>query len=289
MLDHSVLVYSHNQGPFIQACVESLLTQSVPPDEIIIYDAGSVDDTRMRLRPYGPRVRVLFGPAVVGPAHAAEAKALAHAFAASQGELIFLLDADDRFKCDKIRRYSAAFENHPDASVVQAPLDRIDRDGGFAGSVVEPRYHVSNHLREIYQRHDLNFFYPTSALAFARSYLERVLPLDLNDGLPLWTDVRLCIPAIYYGRIVTLPDPMTEWRVHATADAQRVRPGRPKVDQILMRTRVFNTFCRQNDLRTITPWRNAALYRHLAVCAVPPAMIDFCARLLRAGSCNPGS
>lgn len=281
MIEHSVLLHSHDHAPFIRGCLDSLLTQTLPPEEIVVYDAGSTDGTRERLRDYGDRIRLLEGPRHAGPPFAAETHALQAAFAASRGEIVFLLEGCDRFKPEKVERYVDAFKRHPDASVVQAPLDRIDAAGKYAGIVLEPRYHVRNHLREIYRRHDLDLFYPTSALAFSRHYLERILPLDLSDGLPLWPDARLCIPSAYYGRIVTLPDPLTDWRAHAQASRPHASPSRRLIAQTFMRARVFNAFCRRHRLRTIHPWRSGRLYLRVARLALPDWIADVYFRRIR--------
>lgn len=276
MLEHSVLIHACNHAPFIRTCIDSLLAQTQPPDEIIVYDGGSTDGTLDTLRSYGDRLRLICGEHENHPAYVAEAHAIQTAFGEARGRLIFLLDGDDCFKPDKIARYTAAFDDYPDASVVQAPLERIDQAGNQVGAVFDPRFHVTNHLREIYRRHDVNFFYPASALAFSRYYLERVLPLDIEDGLPLWTDARLCIPAAYYGRVVTLLDPMTEWRCHTTTDQARAHSSARQLQQIFIRARVFNTFCQRYGLRTISPWRNRRLYLHLLRYVMPSRLFDYC-------------
>lgn len=257
MVEHSVLVYARNDGRFIAPCLNSLLEQTQVPDEIIVYDAASDDETSSILKSYAGRIRVVQGDPRDADLHRQEAHAFQSAFGFSSGRIVFLLEARDRFKAEKVERYAAAFEEYPDACIVQAPAEDIDEAGGYLGSTFNPDYHVVNHLREIYRRHDVNFFYPTSTLAFSRFYLERVIPFDFPDELPLWVDARLGIPAAYFGRIVTLPDPYTERLLSPSTNREdRLAPLR----QTLLRARVFNRFCRQHGLRTISPWRNLRLY-----------------------------
>lgn len=265
----SILVNTHNHAAFIEACIDSLLVQSEPPDEIIVYDDDSADDTLARLRRYGSRIIVLAGGPSSLPAYRRQAAAIQAAFHRSSGSLVFLLDGDDRFKRDKVRRYAAAFAANPDASLLQAPMDKIDEYGRIIGSNREPRKHIVDHLAEIYRRHDVDFFYPTSALAFPRAYLEAVLPLDFSDGLPLWADTRLGIITPYFGRVLTLADSLTEWRRHVGSDSLRVRSRRLQIHQTLMRASVFNQFCRQFGLRTISPWRNRRFYLQLLRYGLP--------------------
>lgn len=265
----SVLVNTLNHERFIEECIDSLLVQSVLPNEIIVHDDGSSDDTVARLRRYGNRITLIETPREREPAHLRQARAVEKAFARSSGRLVFLLDGDDRFKRDKIEQYVAAFSANPDAALIQAPMDKIDEHGRLIGSNIERRKHIVEHLKEIYRHQDVDFFYPTSALAFSRSYLECVLPLDFSDGCALWADTRLSIVAPYFGRVITLPDVLTEWRRHVASDSVRARSRRLQIQQTLMRTRVFNHFCRRHGLRTISPWRNLRFYLQLLRFSLP--------------------
>jgi glycosyltransferase involved in cell wall biosynthesis len=282
MIEHSVLVYSRHGSRFISGCIESLLDQAQPPDEILVIEVQSDDGTHPSLQRFGTRVRTLSVRAR-SDACSTECEALKTGFAASHGRFIFLVEACDRFKRHKIERYTAAFDANPDASVVQAPLDTINEDGEPIGCTLVPAYHVTNHLREIYRRHDVNFFYPMSALAFSRYYLERIVPFELDDELPLWADARLCLPAAYYGRIVTLPDPLTDRRVRGVIDPD-VPHGRDAVEQTLLRARVFNRFCRRHGLRPISPWRNVRLYAQLLQCVMPARSARYLRRQVRSFS-----
>lgn len=270
----SVLVNTWNHERFIEECIESLLVQSVLPDEIIVYDDGSSDRTVARLRQYASRITLIEGKALSLPSYLRQANAVQTAFSRSSGNLIFLLDGDDRFKRDKIECYVDAYRGK-NVSLVQAPMDKIDIHGRILGTNVEPRKHVLEHLCEIYRQQDVDFYYPTSSLAFARTYLESVLPLDFSDGCALWIDTRLSIVAPYYGRVVTLSDTFTEWRRHGESDSIRSRSRNLQIRQTLMRTQVFNRFCRRYGLRTISAWRNTRFYKQLLRFSLPELAYDY--------------
>lgn len=265
----SVLVNTYNHSAFIEECIDSLLVQTQLPDEIIVYDDCSDDDTVERLRRYGGRIRLIEGGDSDRPPHLGQAHAVQTAYRLSTGKLVFLLDGDDRFKRDKIERYAAVFKTNSDAALIQAPMDKIDQHGRIIGSNAEPRKHIVEHLKEIYRRQDVDFFYPTSALAFSRTYLDCVLPLDFSDGMDLWLDTRLSIIAPYFGRVITLPDVLTEWRRHVRSDSIRIRSRRLQIQQTLMRARAFNAFCRRYGLRTISPWKNTRFYLQLLRYSLP--------------------
>jgi len=275
MIRTSVLINTHNHAAYVGEAVQSVLEQSVAADEIIVYDDASTDDTVARLRAFGDRIRVIAGARADRPAYRSQAHAVETAFAASTGDLVFLLDGDDRFKPGKIARYVAAFLEHPDASLVQAPMDKVDPQGHRIGTTFEPRKHVAQHLVEIYRQHDVDFYYPTSALAFARRYLDQMLPIDFSDGQPLWLDTRLSITAPYFGPVITLPDACTDWRRHPASDSIRIRSRELQLRQTLMRASIFNRFCRDRRLRPIQPWRNPRFYRQLIRYGTPDSLYTF--------------
>ena len=58
----SVVVPTHNVGRFISRALESILNQSTPPEEIIVVDAESTDDTLERVRHLKDAVRLIQQP-----------------------------------------------------------------------------------------------------------------------------------------------------------------------------------------------------------------------------------
>ncbi len=48
----SVVVPSYNQSSFISECLDSILTQTKKPDQIIVVDDKSTDNTKRVLKPY---------------------------------------------------------------------------------------------------------------------------------------------------------------------------------------------------------------------------------------------
>ncbi len=273
MPEHSVIIYCNDRTRFLAASIDSVLNQTTAADEIIVCDASGDGQTAAVVHSYGARVQRVTQNRE-STACLTETRGIEAAYRRARGRLIFLLEGDDRFKPRKIEQYVAAFDRNPDASLIQSPLEIIDDGGAVVGIKLEPKYHITHHLREIYRRHDVNFFYPTSALAFSRYYVERVLPLDQDRELPLWADARLYLPAPYFGRIITLPDPLTEQRKRGLmvggerAHAHRIR-------QTLLHARYFNQFCQRHGLRRISPWRNWRIYRQLLDRILPAAASRF--------------
>ena len=84
----SVVVPVYNGGKTIRATIEQLLTQSIKPDEIIVVDDGSTDDTPDILKSFGNQIKVL-SKTKGGPASARNA-----GIRASSSALIAFTDSD---------------------------------------------------------------------------------------------------------------------------------------------------------------------------------------------------
>jgi glycosyltransferase involved in cell wall biosynthesis len=250
----SVLINNRDNGPFLRQCVESALEQSTPADEVIVYDDGSTDDSLAILEAFGGRIRVLRRVGGTGTPMQNQAHAIEGAFAQSIGSFIFLLDSDDAFGPDHIKSYMEAFHRSEKIIMVQAPLWKIDESGATVGLEYDERRHARNYVEHIYSNHEVNIYYPTSSLAFRRSYLSQRLPLDQSDGLPLWPDARLALIAPHFGDIVTLDEPQTFWRRHSRSHTVVTKTS--VYEQVRLNRAFYNRFCASRGLAPVRPWRS---------------------------------
>ena len=85
----SLIIPCFDAEPYIEAAVNSALTQGRPPDEIIVVDDGSNDHSESLARQIGQSVRV------VRQAHLGISAARNRGLAESTGDLVAFLDADD--------------------------------------------------------------------------------------------------------------------------------------------------------------------------------------------------
>ncbi len=85
----SVIIPAFNAAPFLSAAIDSVLSQSHKPFEIIVVDDGSTDRTAEIARQYGSQIH-MFGQTNLGIGLARNA-----GVQESSGDLIAFLDADD--------------------------------------------------------------------------------------------------------------------------------------------------------------------------------------------------
>jgi teichuronic acid biosynthesis glycosyltransferase TuaG len=106
----TVIVPAHNAERFLPEALDSVLAQSYPQWEAVVADDASSDRTREIAALYAARhprrISVVEFDSNSGPAVARN-----EAIAASNGtELIALLDADDRWRCDYLERMVALYD-----------------------------------------------------------------------------------------------------------------------------------------------------------------------------------
>lgn len=115
----SVIIPVYNGERHLAEAIQSVLAQTLPPDEVIVVDDGSTDDSAAVARAFGPVVRVLC-QANLGPA-AARNLGLAHA----SGDLLAFLDADDLWLPDKLAYQCAVLSAHPACEAVLGRLENF--------------------------------------------------------------------------------------------------------------------------------------------------------------------
>lgn len=117
-----------NGAAFIADALDSIARQALSPDEILIVDDGSTDNTANIVSQYAgsnPAIRLLEGPGK-GPGPARNV-----ALKQARGDIITFLDADDLWPADKLQVQIARMMQEPRVDVVSGYVryfDKLDRD-----------------------------------------------------------------------------------------------------------------------------------------------------------------
>jgi Glycosyl transferase family 2 len=124
----TAIMAAHNYGRFIERSLDSVLEQDYPPGllDVIVVDDGSTDDTPEILDRYRAahpdRVTVLRQP------NSGNRVAANKAFTLAQGELVAMIDADDAWPLDKIRRQAEMLASNDRLGLVYCDTRVIDAD-----------------------------------------------------------------------------------------------------------------------------------------------------------------
>jgi hypothetical protein len=128
----SALVPTFNRSAFLKDSLSSLLRQTLPPDEIIVIDDGSSDDTSQVVASFAPAVKYLFKE------NGGKSSALNLGLAQASGELIYIFDDDDIAAEDAVERMSEALRDNPDCGFVYGEFDAFTVSD-IGGLSFEPR------------------------------------------------------------------------------------------------------------------------------------------------------
>ncbi len=108
----SVIIPIYNSGKYLREAIDSVLAQRYSPLEVLVVDDGSSDNGPEIASSYGPGVRVIAIP------HRGHPAARNAGVAASTGDFLAFLDADDLWTANKIELQLQAFAADPSLDLV---------------------------------------------------------------------------------------------------------------------------------------------------------------------------
>jgi glycosyltransferase involved in cell wall biosynthesis len=103
----SVVIPCYNAAAYVGEAVRSVLTQTLPPHEVIVIDDGSTDASATVLSEFGSSVTL------VRQTNQGVAAAVNLGVSKARGEAIAFLDADDVWLPDKLERQVAVLMAEP--------------------------------------------------------------------------------------------------------------------------------------------------------------------------------
>lgn len=222
---------TYNGERFVAQQIASIVTQSPPPDELVVSDDGSTDATlecvREAMAGSGVELRL------VGGEHLGLRANVQRVLEACTGDVIVMSDQDDVWLPDRLGAIAAAFED-PAVTLWFSDAELIDAEGARTGARLWDMvgFAPAASTAERPLRRLLHGVTVTGAtMAVRRSVLEVALPLPnvlaerpnlyLHDG---W----IAVLAATLGTTVAEPRAFTEYRRH---DAQTTAAGIAQLEQ----------------------------------------------------------
>ncbi len=187
---HSVIIPTYNRMGLLSRALTSVARQTRPPDEVVLVDDGSTDDTEGLIRRQFPDVRYL------QQENRGVAAARNRGIREAKGEWLAFLDSDDEWLPHKLERQLDAVREEPEFSLCHTneiwirrgkrvnPLKKHAKSGGYIFKKCLPLCVIS----------------PSSVLIH-RSLFEQVGLFD--ESLPacedydLWLRVTAIRPVLY--------------------------------------------------------------------------------------------
>jgi glycosyltransferase involved in cell wall biosynthesis len=220
----SVAMCTYAGARFVGAQLESIAAQTRPPDELVVCDDRSPDETARLVEEFAARsafpVRLHVNERNLG-----STKNFERAVSLCAGDLVALCDQDDVWLPGKLARLEEEFRRRPRAALVFSDAEVTDESGRPTGrglwesvgvrSAELGRLGAGKGLGDL-----LSGATVTGATAALRADLRR-LALPVPEGLPLIHDAWIALLAACAGEVVAVEERLVLYRRHA---GQQVGP-----------------------------------------------------------------
>jgi glycosyltransferase involved in cell wall biosynthesis len=255
----SVVINNYNYGAYLADAIESALAQTHPATEVIVVDDGSTDESHRIIARFAGRV------VPVLKENGGQTSAFNAGFAASRGEVVCFLDADDLLLPEAMGAAVQALRD-PRISKVHWPLWIIDRSGHRTGDLEPPRALDGGDLRQQAIREGPAVYTssPTSGTAYARSFLQQVFPLpEARHRQSPAGHLKALAPI--FGVIEVLPEPLGCYRVHGSSMFQSLTPREKAaflLDLFDARAALLSHHLRRFGIDAdVSTWKESSRYR----------------------------
>src|SRR5688572_23995469 len=168
----SVVISSFNYRRFLAQALDSVLAQTWPEIEVIVVDDGSTDGSRELIECYDGPVQAIF------KSNGGQGSSLNTGFAHCHGQAVMFLDSDDVLLPRAAERVAAALVDPAVAKMHWRPIE-VDETGAPTGAGVTAKPLPGGDLRaQLLADGPYGYRWPpTSANAWSRGLLERILPM----------------------------------------------------------------------------------------------------------------
>ncbi len=120
----SVIIPTYNYGRFIAQAIDGAMRQTLVPNEIIVVDDGSTDDTETVVRGFGDRVKYIWQE------NAGVCAARNRGVEESTGDVLSFLDSDDFFEPTLLEKEIDKLLEDPKIGFVHCGVREFDSDSG---------------------------------------------------------------------------------------------------------------------------------------------------------------
>src|SRR5262249_21104397 len=208
----SIVITNYNYARFLPDAIDSALSQTYAPAEVVVVDDGSSDGSAKIIAGYGTRLIPVL------KANGGMASGYNAGLSASPGELIPFLDSDDSLLPSAAEEIARAFERLGCAKV-HWPLWQVDEKGARTGGIVPSQALAEGDFREatIVRGPDCYLSPPTSGNAWSRRVLQSILPMP-EKAYRQHADSYLATLAPLFGEVRRIATPQAQYRLHSAND-----------------------------------------------------------------------
>lgn len=206
----SVAMCTYNGARYLEEQLESIASQSQPPDEIVICDDGSTDHTCEIIETFSSKREglVRFQKNIHRLGYT---KNFEKAISLCKGDIIFLSDQDDVWLPKKVEKVSHVFAEEENCGLVAVDATVTDEELRPKGTtLLRSRAGGLSDRRSFAHLYAQSFKYGCT-LAFRASLRKILLPISSHWGHDNW----ICFISSIFSKVVMIEEPLMLYRRHA--------------------------------------------------------------------------
>lgn len=247
----SVVLCTFNGERYLSQQLESLLSQTRLPEQIVILDDLSRDNSWAILERFADRATScgILVDLRLNPENLGYVRNFEYALNLADGEVIFLCDQDDVWNADKIERITSEFEARPSLRLIHTDAELVDENGLAIGCGLFEALELSKReINDVHENRAFDVLIRRSIATGATMAIRREL---LDDALPFpdhWVhDEWLAVVASLLSGMDCLESRFIDYRQHAFNQIGVSR--RSFIDKIRGGGRSKRSFMRQVAVR----------------------------------------
>lgn len=241
----SVAMCTYNGADFLSDQLESIIAQSRQPDEIVVCDDGSTDETQTLLSQFAAMSPVLvslhFNEKNLG-----SVKNFEKAIKLCSGDVIALSDQDDVWRADKLQLIEDAFRNAPKAGLVFSDAEIVDESLQSLERRMWDEVGFDAHKRKLIRQGRAlevlitGWTVTGATVAFRSEFVKLCLPIP--DGIAMIHDGWIALNVAAVAEVLMIEDALIKYRQHA-----RQQIGAPSKTETETEPGLMEAFRRQNS------------------------------------------
>ncbi len=197
----SIVIPSYNQGKYIRATIDSILSQTYRPLQIIVMDGASKDETVAVLESYAAHPELEW----TSERDSGVVEAVNKGFARVRGDLVAIQSSDDCYLPGALATVVAAFGDDPQLGLLYGDTVKVNAFGEeLARHRIGP-YSLLNLLR-------MRTWIPQPSAFFRRELLEALGGWD--DRIPYSPDTDLWLRMAFRTKVRKLDEYLSQRRMH---------------------------------------------------------------------------
>ena len=224
----SIAMATYNGAKYLQEQLDSFATQTLLPDELVVCDDGSTDQTleiienfsrtvAFNVRVYRNKIRLGF------------VQNFGRAMSLCTGDVVFLSDQDDYWFFNKIETVAAIFKERPNAWVVINDAEITDEKLKPTGLTIISQIHSAG-LNDDEHNHGC-------CSSYRKNFSEVILPMpDYIVGHDIWLHF---ISLSFECRELTI-QPLQFYRRHSSNHSEHITSNTSRISKLMLFSNLFS-------------------------------------------------